>query len=337
MNNLPLTFSFFVICLLNHSMSNHFGPAVYQLTDPVDHGEGPTWDSRTGLLYFVDIFDGRVLSYDPETSCINAITFNGAVTPVIPSQSDPHLLIVGVNRSVYAVEWNGKGKIGATKLLTTVSQQFPTSRFNDGKADKEGRLWFGTMGFEGSTGVAPNEGVLYTFTRENLLSPPAVIAPVNISNGLAWNKANDKFYYIDTPTLTVREYDYDNESGKVSNPRVVFDLRRFTTIGGFPDGMTIDKDDNLWIALYFGGAVIKVDPKTGDILQMVAIPAQCVSSVSWGGPNLDILFVTTSRHALSKQEKIRQPAAGSLFAIKNLGTHGLPAFHANIIDRIDLH
>lgn len=189
------------------------------------------------------------------------------------------------------------------------------------------------MGFEGPSGVTPNEGVLYTITRENLPNPPAVIAPVNISNGLAWNKANDKFYYIDTPTRTVRKYDYDNESGKISNPKVVFDLSRFTTIGGFPDGMTIDKDDNLWIALYFGGAVIKVDPKTGDVLKMVAIPAECVTSVSWGGRKLDILFVTTSRHALSPVEKIRQPAAGSLFAIKNLGTRGLPAFHANIIDK----
>lgn len=99
--------------------------------------------------------------------------------------------------------------------------------------------------------------------------------------------------------------------------------------------MTIDKDDNLWIALQYGGAVIKVNPKTGNVLQVVAIPAECISSVSWGGRKLDILFVGTSRRPLSPEERLKQPAAGSLFAIKYLGTHGLPPNHANIIDRID--
>lgn len=191
------------------------------------------------------------------------------------------------------------------------------------------------MGFESPTGVTPNEGVLYLISRENMNDPSPMLRPVNISNGLAWNKANDKFYHIDTPTFTVKEYDYDNDSGNISNPRVAFNLTKFGNIGGFPDGMTIDKDDNLWIALYYGGAVIKVNPKTGCLLEVIAIPAQCVSSVSWGGPKLDILFVTTSRHALSPLERIRQPAAGSLFGITNLGTNGLPAFNADVIDVID--
>jgi len=322
------------ICALSQSVLSMNGPALYQLTEPIDHGEGPTWDSRTGLLYFVDIFAGRVLSYDPLTSELHAINLNGNVTPIIPSKAHPYLFVVGVNRSVFAVQWDGKGEVEAQKNLTTISQQFPTSRFNDGKADEKGRLWFGTMGFEDSSGVAPNEGVLYFISRENLDNPVAVIQPVNISNGIAWNKANDKFYYIDTPTRTVKEYNYDNDSGAISNPKLAFDLAKHN-IGGFPDGMTIDKDDNLWIALYFGGAVIKVDPKTGCILQSVAIPAQCVTSVSWGGPDLDTLFVTTSRHVLNSEERLRQPAAGSLFAITNLGTHGFSAFLADVIDVID--
>ncbi|KAF5275084.1 hypothetical protein FQA39_LY07021 [Lamprigera yunnana] len=314
-----MLFEVLVICLVPLSIASIFdGPAVYQVTEPVDHGEGPTWDDRTNLLYFVNIYEGKILSYDYTTKELNAAQLHGNTTPIIPSKTDPYLFVVGIERSIYALEWDGKNPIQNKQILTTVSQQFPNSRFNDGKADKNGRLWFGTMGFESPTGVASNEGALYLITKDNLNNPSAVIQPVNISNGLAWNKANDKFYYIDTPTFTVREYDYDNGSGTISNPKVVFDLAKHKNIGGYPDGMTIDKDDNLWIALYYGGAVIKVDPRTGCLLQVVAIPALCVSSVAWGGPELDVLFVTTSRHALSDLERSQQPAAGSLFAITNL-------------------
>lgn len=323
---------FYVITFSYASLFN--GPAVRQVTEPVDHGEGPTWDPRTNLLYFVDIFEGRILNYNYLTNDLNAVYLHGNTTPVIPTKNNPHRFIVGIERSVSIIEWDGKGPITAKKHLVTVSKQFPTSRFNDGKADKEGRLWIGTMGFESSTGVVPNEGILYSISKDKLNDPTRVIQPVNISNGMAWNKANNKFYYIDTPTLTVREYDYDSKSGTISNSRIAFDLSKHKHIGGFPDGMTIDKDDNLWIALYYGGAVIQVNPKTGCVLQLIAIPAQCVSSVAWGGHDLDILFVTTSKHPLNPIERIKQPAAGSLFAITNLGTQGLPMYYADIIDEL---
>lgn len=188
------------------------------------------------------------------------------------------------------------------------------------------------MGYEAPNGeLNPNRGSLYFITKENLPHPKAVITPVNISNGLAWNRANDKFYYIDTPTNQVKEYDYDNDSGSIRNPRVVFDVKDFAeNITGHPDGMTIDTDDNLWIALYDGGAVIKVDPRTKKLLQIVPIPAQYTTSACWGGPHYDILFVTTSRYMLNDEDRKRQSAAGSVFAVKGLNARGLPLFRTKI-------
>lgn len=187
------------------------------------------------------------------------------------------------------------------------------------------------MGYEDRSGnLDPNQGSLYFITNKNLANPEAVIAPVNISNGLAWNRANDKFYYIDTPTNQVKEYDYDSVSGKLSNPKVVFDVNNFSRrITGHPDGMTIDVDDNLWIALYDGGAVVKVDPRRKELLQIIPIPAQYTTSVCWGGDNYDILFVTTSRYTLNDEDRKRQSAAGSVFAVQGLNTRGLPFFPAN--------
>lgn len=114
------------------------------------------------------------------------------------------------------------------------------------------------------------EAYFYKITKENLDSPTVVKAPVSNSNGLAWNKANNKLYYIDTPTRKVVEFVYDDTLGVLSKEnRTAFDVDLFPgKITGHPDGMTIDEDDNLWICLYGGGAVIKANPTTGELLKV---------------------------------------------------------------------
>ncbi|KAG5884309.1 hypothetical protein JTB14_006317 [Gonioctena quinquepunctata] len=193
----------------------------------------------------------------------------------------------------------------------------------------------GTIGFEANSIVTPNEGKFFKITRKNLGNPTIIRSPVTNSNGLAWNKANTKLYYIDTPTLKVVEFDYDDETGTISaENRTAFDVAAHPDLTGHPDGMTIDDEDNLYICLYAGGSVVKVNSTSGKILQVIALPARDVTSAMWGGPNLDILFVTTSSHSLTPLEKLQFPAAGSLFAIKNLKAKGLPVFTADIIDKI---
>lgn len=117
-------------------------PTLQQITDPVDHTEGPSWDERSNLLYFVDIHTGRIFTHSYHTGNLKSIQLNGEVSPVIQTE-DPNYVIVGLNRSIVSVEWNGTGKLGAQTELTTVAEQYPDSRFNDGKADKSGRLWLG--------------------------------------------------------------------------------------------------------------------------------------------------------------------------------------------------
>ncbi|XP_063931072.1 regucalcin-like [Zophobas morio] len=309
-------------------------PGVYQLTEPVDHAECPSWDDRNNILYYVNIHDGQVYRYDYEQGTVNYITLDGEVAPVIPSKRDPNLLIVGLGRSVAAVEWDGVSDPSETRILAALAPDFPTSRVNDGKADKQGRLWIGTMGYEGPDGLTPDEGILYQVTCDNLDSPLVEIAPVNISNGLAWNAANDKFYYIDSPSFLIVEYSYNDETGEISDRRVVFDRTAHDLLGD-PDGMTIDEDDNLWVALYGGGRVIKIDSSNGDLLEIVPLPALDVTSAIWGGPDLDILYVTTSRVSLTDEQKLEQPAAGAVFAIVNLGTKGRPTFEVDLLGSID--
>lgn len=193
------------------------------------------------------------------------------------------------------------------------------------------QLILGTIGFENASGVVPNEGALYFITKDNLVRPSPIIFPVTVSNGLAWNQENTKFYYIDTPTLHIMAYDYDDKNGKIYNGNVAFNMTQYSNyITGFPDGMTIDTEDKLWIALYGGGAVIQIDPLNGVLLNIISIPAKYVTSVSFGGPNLNVMFVTTSRYVLKNEERKQQPGAGSVYAIVNTGSRGLPTFEADI-------
>ncbi|KAK9695751.1 SMP-30/Gluconolactonase/LRE-like region [Popillia japonica] len=262
-------------------MSCYSGATVTQLTDPVDHGEGPAWDERTGALYFVDMFNGKLNSYNIHTGEVDHITLQGNLTLAIPSEFDTTEFVVGLDKRVLKIQWNAQQSFDVVRVVSTVDEDKPRNRLNDGKADRNGRLWVGTMGYDIAGEIIDVDcGSLYFISNETAENPVAAVQPVNISNGMAWNLANDKFYFIDTTADQVTEYDFDNTLGALSNPRVVFDVSDFADqITGHPDGMTIDANDKLWIALYGGGAVIQFDPIENKILQIISIPATYTTSI----------------------------------------------------------
>lgn len=120
-----------------------YTPGVHQVTAPVDHAEGPVWDARKNVLYYVDIHSGAVLCYNYHTTELYKETFTGDVAIVALSKRDPDVLFVANNRSILRIKWDCQTKVQTAELLTTVADNFPTSRFNDGKPDSKGRLWFG--------------------------------------------------------------------------------------------------------------------------------------------------------------------------------------------------
>lgn len=304
-------------------------PSVTQLTEPVNIGESPVWDRRVGKLYFVDIHHGKILAYNYENETTETVAeFPGNdVTPVILTKNDPNILIAGINRDLAKISLYGKN--AEPLVLHTVQNEKPKNRFNDGKADSRGRIWVGTQGYEQPNGKLDlNTGALFKFSKEDFKKPAVTIPRISISNGLVWNHDGTKFYYIDTPTEEIAVYDYYAETGNIANRKVAFSTKGKGL--GYPDGMTIDEEDNLWIALYGGGSIIQVNPATGTLLRKIPIPATYTTSVAWGGPDLDILFVTTSKRGLTPKEIEKQPGAGSLYAVTNLGTKGQPDFEADI-------
>jgi sugar lactone lactonase YvrE len=137
-----------------------------------------------------------------------------------------------------------------------------------------------------------------------------MIENVSVSNGIAWSPDSAKMYYIDTPTHEVKEYDYNNVSGEISSPKVAIEISPDL---GYPDGMTIDEEGNLWIALWGGSAVGCWNPKTGKLVRKIEVPAKNVTSCAFGDDDLGTLYITTARTGTTDEELKKYPNAGGVF------------------------
>jgi sugar lactone lactonase YvrE len=189
-------------------------------------------------------------------------------------------------------------------------------RFNDGKCDPAGRFWAGTMAYD----LAPGAGTLYRLDRGGVVRP--VIPGLTISNGLAWDEARGVMYHIDTIPRTVWAYDYDLDSGAIARRRVAWQVPEAL---GYPDGMTLDAVGRLWIAFFGGGCVRCWDPLGRTIVHVVALPVSQVTACTFGGPDLQELYITTAWEHMTRAQRAAEPLAGGLFRAR-LDVPGLPAY-----------
>ncbi|KAL0830271.1 hypothetical protein ABMA28_002474 [Loxostege sticticalis] len=296
---------------------------VQHVTEPLLLGEGPHWDARTQALYFVNILECSIHKYVPATGEHTRTKLDGrGVSFIIPVEGTTDQFVVAVERKFLVVQWDGRdgSEAKVLKELGEVDKDTPTKRFNDGKADPRGRLFSGTLGMD--PGAAPGEiqkqaGSVYRFDGGKFTK---LDEGITLSNGLSWDLKEKAFYFTDSMEANIRRYDYDVETGEISNLRYIFDFKK-NGIEGLPDGHTIDTDGNLWVAVFEGSCVLQINPRSGKLLRKVPIPAPQVTSVTFGGPNLDVLFVTTGSLNIHGEQK---PPSGSIFTVTGLGVKGTP-------------
>lgn len=273
-------------------------------------GEGSIWNYKTGELMWINI-SGEILNfYNPKTDFNKAMFTGQMIGTVVPEESG--LVLVALQHGIYQFD----PQTGTKKLIVDPEKDIPNNRFNDGKCDPAGRFWAGTFDLNAKHGAA----ALYRLDPDSTIHK--MIDSVSISNGIVWSSDNKKMYYIDTPTQKVMRYDYDNETGEISNPKVAVEV---STETGSPDGMTIDADGNLWVALYGGAAVGCWNPETGKLLRKIDVPAKNVTSCAFGDDDLGTLYITTARQETSDEELEKYPHAGGLFKIRP-GVKGVQAF-----------
>lgn len=180
--------------------------------------------------------------------------------------------------------------------------------------DPFGRLWAGTMGGQDDTGEAiPGRGSLYSFTQGKVKRH---LKEIGISNGIAFDTELNKMYYVDTLFPGIYEFDYDGENGEISNRKIVFKFED-NCISGKPDGLTIDKDGNLWLAVIYGSAVLKIDPRTGSMLKKIEMPTSQITALTWGNKHLNVLYVNSAKMAVDG--KVPDEPAGCTFTLEYLG------------------
>jgi len=290
-------------------------------------GEGPHWNADKEELLYVDIFGKAVLRYIPKTQeCFKVTVDAGPVSLVTPIAGRPNHYLITVERDVQVMEWDGVSPTPTSlKKLHTVDDHCPTNRINDGKCDKKGRLWAGTMGYEPAPGqLDAKRGTLYTFDLDGKVVKH--FDQIDIANGLDWTGDGKTMYYIDSFSYRIDAFDYDGEKGTITNRRTAFDFKA-NGVSGIPDGMTIDANGNLWVAVFDGGKIVHIDPKAGKKIGQLDFPTKNMTSVAFGGKDLDIMYATSAEHFLSKDELEAQPGAGCLWEVRGLGVKGLEAGH----------
>jgi sugar lactone lactonase YvrE len=209
-----------------------------------------------------------------------------------------------------------KPETGDLVAIADPERHLPRNRFNDGKCDPAGRLWAGTMSIDRE----PHAGSLYCLDTDCAVRH--VLQGVTCSNGIVWSLDHSTMYYIDTPTQQVDALDYEVQSGRVSNRRVAVVVPEAL---GKPDGMAIDAEGMLWIAMWGGGCLTRWNPNSGALDRTVSIPALHVTSCAFGGKGLDELYVTTARVRMTETELAEYPHAGGLFRVRG-GIQGIETF-----------
>lgn len=273
-----------------------------QLTDPVSHhGEGPVWHAGWPGLRWVDMLAGDVLTLDARTGSVDRSHVGSVAAAIRPCRD---------GGAVLALE---RGFAFADDDLTQVQPleeiwSDPSIRMNEGGCDPDGRFYCGSMAYDSTQGA----GTLFRLDTDGTVTP--VLHEVTISNGLAWSPAGTTAYYVDTPTQRIDAFDYVD--GELRDRRPVV---RISPGHGAPDGLTVDAEGYLWVALWGGGAVHRYSPD-GRLSEVCTLPAPRVTACTFGGPGLDELYITTSRVSTDLD---RHPDAGAVFRLQS-SVPGLP-------------
>ncbi len=274
-------------------------------------GEGPCWDSVKNKIYWVDIIKKNIHFFDFNSNKSETIELNKFVGSIGLRKNGG--IIAALEDGFYFIEDKSKTK----KLIIKVDENINKKRFNDGKVDCLGNFWAGSVSYEENLPI----GILYCLTNDFKFKK--ALDNITISNGITWSLDNKKMYFIDTPTLKVDVFDFDIYENKIFNRKVAFEIPKNL---GFPDGMTIDVEGKLWIAHWGNSKVFRWDPTTKKIIDKIDIPAIRVSSCTFGGKNLDNLFITTAQRGFAENiEDYSEKDSGYIYMIQTK-TRGLDTF-----------
>jgi sugar lactone lactonase YvrE len=251
------------------------------------------WDERSGCLYLVDVTCGDVHRFDPRTGEATTAAHVDGTVGAVAFTADGSLLLAA-----------GTELVLDGSVLAHVDDADGV-RFNDGAVDAAGRFWIGTMALDGS----PGGGTLYRSDTDGMTP---MLAPVSISNGIDWSLDGTQMYYVDSTAQRIDVFAFDAATGSISDRRTFAEI---DPVDGTPDGLTVDAEGHVWLALWEGWALRRYRPD-GTLERIVDLPVSRVTSCAFGGEDLHDLYVTSANIGLSDAELRAQPHAGGLFVFR---------------------
>lgn len=270
-------------------------------------GECPIWSPDEQVLYWVDINAPSLNRFDPRRGTNTAWSMPQAIGSFAVRAMGG--FVVALRDGIWFVDGHGT----LERKIAPAPYDPSHHRFNDGRADPQGRFWVGSMNEKRDA----NSSRLYRLSSDLGLAP--MLDDMMISNGLGFSPDGRTMYHADTPARTVRAYDFDGAQGTLSNGRV---FARFDGETDRPDGAAVDSEGCYWCAFYRGGKLVRLSPQ-GALLAEYAVPAMCPTMCAFGGEDLRTLYVTTARQLREPDELAQLPQSGGIFAMR-VDVAGLP-------------
>jgi sugar lactone lactonase YvrE len=270
-------------------------------------GEVPLWDVSEQALYWVDIEGQFLHRLTPATGKVERWSMPERISSFALRENGGLVVAFASGIAFYDLQTQG------IEWIARPEAHLPGNRFNEGKVDRKGRFWVGSM----DDSLIHHTANLYRLDPD--LTLHRMLGEIGISNCFVWSRENDRFWFADTLDKQVFTFDYDHENGTIANRRLFADT---TGLGYGPDGGTIDEEGYIWIAMWDGWKVSRF-ASDGRLDREVRLPVEKPTSCMFGGPDLSTLYVTTAFWDLTPEERKRQPLAGGLFAL-DVGVRGLP-------------
>jgi sugar lactone lactonase YvrE len=277
-------------------------------------GESPCWHPSEQALYWCDIPGHQLNRFDPASGAHRAWSFDVEPASCAPLQDGGLLLAMRDGL------WRFDTASGRRSLLAHAPYDTARQRFNDGKADPQGRFWVGTI-----DGPRQPQAALYCFADGQL---KRVAEGITVSNGLAWSPDGATLYWSDTKAHLVQAFDFDAAEGSLSHQRVFAQFapraagQALDDYGGRPDGAAVDTEGAYWVAMFEGSRLLRLAPD-GQVLSELKLPVRCATMPCFGGHDLRTLYITTARENRPADEVARQPLAGCVLQLR-VPVPGLP-------------
>ena len=269
-------------------------------------GEGIVWSPAHHEAQWTDIHGKAFWSFNPSTGSARSVALPERLACFAPLGGSR--LLAGFASGLARFDHAS----GDRDEIAAIEADLPTTRLNDGKLDRRGRLVFGTMD------ESKDERPIGRVWSYDGAAPRVLFEGVRISNSIAFSPDGQRMYFADTPQRVIWRYDYDNDSGEISNRQVFVEV---AAAHGYPDGSTVDADGCLWNAEWGGGRVTRYTPE-GAIDRIVSLPCSQVTCCAFGDANLSTLFITSARGGLDETKLKAEPEAGAMFAV-DVGVKGL--------------